>query len=174
MFSIPVLEIGRLLADTNSRVKAVSSCHVRSSWILCLSLAAMFGGAPGSNGSDTPHSPQVTNPQQLFEEGQAALKKGDLEHAERAFRGVIALDPQAMPAYANLGVIAMRRKRWPQALEMLQKAERMAPGVAGIRLNIGLVYYRQGEYRAAIAPFDEGRAATTCRMPVRKAAATAF
>ena len=44
VFGIRVLEIGRLLADTNSRVKAVSSCLVRSSWILCLSLTAMFGG----------------------------------------------------------------------------------------------------------------------------------
>ena len=56
---------------------------------------------------------------------------------------MLALDPQAAGAYANLGVIAMRRKQWPQALEMLQKAEHLVPQVPGIRLNIGLVYYRQ-------------------------------
>jgi len=44
----------------------------------------------------------------------------------------------------------MRRKQWTQALEMLNKAERLAPQVAGIRLNIGLAYYRQNEFLKAI------------------------
>ena len=48
----------------------------------------------------------------------------------------------------------MRRKQWPQALEMLHKAEHLAPQLAGIRLNIGLAYYRQNNFRAAIAPFE--------------------
>ena len=74
--------------------------------------------------------------------------------AERSFRGVLALDPQAAGAYANLGVISMRRKQWPQALEMLHKAEHLMPQVPGIRLNVGLVYYRQNQFRAAIAPFE--------------------
>ena len=39
-------------------------------------------------------------------------------------------------AHANLGVIHMRRKQWPQALVRLRKAEKLAPTVAGIRLNI--------------------------------------
>jgi tetratricopeptide (TPR) repeat protein len=37
---------------------------------------------------------------------------------------------------------------------MLHKAEKLAPEVAGIRLNIGLVYYRQKNYLAAIGPFE--------------------
>ena len=37
---------------------------------------------------------------------------------------------------------------------MLSKAEHLAPQLAGIRLNIGLVYYRQNNFRAAIAPFE--------------------
>ena len=48
----------------------------------------------------------------------------------------------------------MRRKQWPQALEMLRKAEHLAPQIAGIRLNIGLVYYRQNDFRNAIPPFE--------------------
>ena len=41
-------------------------------------------------------------------------------------------------AYANLGVVYMRRKQWTKTLETLQQAERLMPQVAGIRLNIGL------------------------------------
>ena len=37
---------------------------------------------------------------------------------------------------------------------MFHRAEQMAPSVAGIRLNIGLVHYRQGDYRAAIPSFE--------------------
>ncbi len=37
---------------------------------------------------------------------------------------------------------------------MLHQAEKLAPDVAGIRLNIGLVYYRQKNFRAAIEPFE--------------------
>ena len=94
------------------------------------------------------------DPQQLFEQGQAALNANSLDEAERDFRAVLKLNPQVSGAYANLGVVYMRRKQWTSALEMLHKAERLSPQVAGIRLNIGLVYYRQSDYRHAIEPFE--------------------
>src|SRR5260370_203981 len=91
--------------------------------------------------------------QAWFAKGQAALQAGDLDSAEEAFRKVTAADPRAGGAYANLGVIAMRRKQWDQALALLQKAERLEPKMAGIRLNIGLVKYRQAAYPCALRPF---------------------
>jgi len=48
----------------------------------------------------------------------------------------------------------MRRKQWPLALEMLGKAEHLAPQIPGIRLNVGLVYYRQNDFQKAIPPFE--------------------
>ena len=48
----------------------------------------------------------------------------------------------------------MRRKEWRQALTMLRKAEKLAPAIAGIRLNIGLVYFRQNDFLSAIKPFE--------------------
>ena len=48
----------------------------------------------------------------------------------------------------------MRRKQWQHALEMLRKAEHLAPQTAGVRLNIGLVYYRQNDFQKAIPPFE--------------------
>jgi tetratricopeptide (TPR) repeat protein len=90
---------------------------------------------------------------ELFREGEAALRAGQLDRAEAAFTKVLAADPHAAGAYANLGVIAMRKQQWQQALGLLRKAAHLAPQVAGIRLNIGLVYYRQNEFQEAIAPF---------------------
>ncbi len=107
-----------------------------------------------SGGAASPPGPAPSvGPQAWFAKGQAALQAGDLDSAEEAFRKVTAADPRAGGAYANLGVIAMRRKQWDQALALLQKAERLEPKMAGIRLNIGLVKYRQGDYAGAIAPF---------------------
>lgn len=91
---------------------------------------------------------------QLFQAGQDALNQGRLEEAERDFRQVLAVNPQLGGAYANLGVVYMRRKQWAKALENLRKAEHLLPQVPGIRLNIGLAYYRQNEFLKAIPPFE--------------------
>jgi tetratricopeptide (TPR) repeat protein len=96
----------------------------------------------------------AADPAQFFQAGQDALNAGHLDEAERDFRKVLAADPQAGAAYANLGVVYMRRKQWAKALATLRQAEHLMPQVAGIRLNIGLVYYRQNEFLKAIPEFE--------------------
>lgn len=93
------------------------------------------------------------DPAKVFAAGQGALQQNHLDEAERDFRRVIAANPEVGGAYANLGVVYMRRKQWAAALEMLRKAERLMPQVAGVRLNIGLAYYRQGLFLKAIPLF---------------------
>lgn len=106
-------------------------------------------GHSASSASTTP-----PDPAKLFQRGQDALGHGQLEEAERDFRGVLQVDPQSGAAYGNLGVVYMRRKQWTEALETLRKAQRMLPQMAGIRLNIGLAYYRQNEFLLAIPLFE--------------------
>src|ERR1700731_2029687 len=114
---------------------------------LLLSLSSLVSAQ-----STAQHSGQ--DPQKFFEAGEAALRAGKLDEAERAFKQVLVLNLEVAGAYANLGVIHMRRKQWPQALEMLGKAEKLAPEIAGIRLNIRLVYFRQNDFARAIHPFE--------------------
>src|SRR5215470_12103603 len=91
----------------------------------------------------------------LFAKGEAALQAGNLDAAEKAFREVLARDPNAGGAvYANLGVVEMRRKNWDEALKDLRKAEKLAPRMTGVRLDIGLAEFRRGNYGAAIAPLQ--------------------
>ena len=106
------------------------------------------------HGTASTASAATKDPAEIFREGQEALNHGQLEAAERDFRAVLAADPQAGAAYANLGVVYMRRKQWTKALEMLHHAERLLPQVPGIRLNIGLAYYRQNEFLKAIPAFE--------------------
>lgn len=117
---------------------------------LCPARAAL--GIPARQAPATGAKP--ADPAQLFKHGEQALHDGRLDEAENDFRGVLAVDPQAGGAYANLGVVHMRRKQWAQALIDLKKAEQMMPQVAGIRLDIGLAYYRQNEFLKAIPPFE--------------------
>jgi tetratricopeptide (TPR) repeat protein len=125
-----------------------------------LASATFAGQNSGSNASAARSNPPqaanspAPNPQAWFAQGQAALQSNDLAAAEAAFRRVLSIDPQSGAAYANLGVVAMRRKQWDHALVLLQKAEKLAPQMAGIRLNIGLVKYRRGDYAGAIAPLS--------------------
>jgi tetratricopeptide (TPR) repeat protein len=133
-------------------VNRVSSARV--AW----AVIAVFFGTVCANAQVTPakkSGAQVTvDPQKLFTAGEAALHAGRLEEAEHDFRQVLAIDPGVAGAYANLGVIHMRHKQWPQALVTLRKAEKLAPNIAGIRLNIGLVYFRQNDFHSAIKPFE--------------------
>src|SRR6202047_858265 len=118
------------------------------------SSSATTGNAQNGAPATSSGLPAAAHPAQLFQQGQDALNHGRLDEAERAFREVLALNPQLAGAYANLGVVHMRRKQWTKALEMLNKAQRLAPQVAGIRLHIGLAYYRQNEFLKAIPQFE--------------------
>jgi tetratricopeptide (TPR) repeat protein len=106
------------------------------------------------NGALDGRSGAAADPAKLFAAGQEALNQNRLDDAERDFRQVLAANPQVGGAYANLGVVYMRRKQWEKALEALHQAEHRMPREAGIRLNIGLVYFRQSEYLKAIAPLE--------------------
>ena len=91
---------------------------------------------------------------QEYAGGQAALQQGDLAGAEKCFLAVLKLAPDDVGSRVNLGVVCMREKKWPQAIKYLSEAEKLAPRVAGIRLNIGLAHYDAGEYAAAVPAFE--------------------
>jgi tetratricopeptide (TPR) repeat protein len=143
----------------------VSSAHIWTRAVVCLLLASVATATAlqsdsqatatiPRNAAPVASSEASQDPAKLFQAGQNALKLNWLDDAERDFRRVLALNPQSGAAYANLGVVYMRRKQWPKALEMLRKAERLMPNEPGIRLNIGLAYFRQNEFLKAIPPFE--------------------
>src|SRR5258708_18946391 len=143
------------------RTRFVSRHTLAAFLVISLPLAAVWPALATSKArsiteQQSSPSPVAANqrmdPQTWFAKGQAALQAGELDAAEAAFHRVLAADPRAGSAYANLGVIAMRRKDWEHAIKVLNRAEKLEPKMAGIRLNIGLVEYRRGNYAAAIAP----------------------
>jgi tetratricopeptide (TPR) repeat protein len=129
---------------------------MRSFASICL-LSACFGLLAGGQtfAQSPPAARAAGDPATLFRAGQEALNANRLNEAERDFREIIAADPKVGGAYANLGVVYMRRKQWANALKMLDKAKGLMPQAAGIRLNLGLVYFRQSEFLKAIPFFEE-------------------
>ena len=101
-----------------------------------------------------PAAAQPVEARSTFEHGQHAMDSADLAGAEKDFRAVLAAEPDNVGAHGNLAVVYMRGRRWEPALAELLAAERLAPKMPGIRLNIGLVHYRQADYKGAIEPFD--------------------
>jgi tetratricopeptide (TPR) repeat protein len=141
----------------------VSSVRIRAhSFILLLFVVAgavissgqVSGAGAGAQTGARKPAEASADPAEVFRRGQDALSRGDLDQAERAFRRVTQLDPRSGAAFANLGVVYMRRKQWSQALGMFETAKRLSPEMAGIRLNIGLAYYRQNEFLKAIPAFE--------------------
>jgi tetratricopeptide (TPR) repeat protein len=117
-----------------------------------LPLAAGQGARP--HGAATAKTAAPGHMAEVFREGAEALHTGDLDRAEKCFRQVLAAEPGSAPALGNLGVVAMRRQHWGEAVRLLTQASRAAPKVAGIRLNLGLAEYRQSRYDLAIAPLE--------------------
>jgi tetratricopeptide (TPR) repeat protein len=116
-------------------------------------LAAAGQTAP-SKGVATVKTAAPGHMAEVFRQGAEALHAGNLDRAEKCFRQVLAAEPGSAPALGNLGVVAMRRQHWAEAVKLLTQASKAAPKVAGIRLNIGLAYYRQNRYDLAIAPLE--------------------
>ena len=122
---------------------------------LVLSCCAFCPVASAQNTRQTAPATVIRHdPQQLFQQGEAALKKNNLDAGGAIF-----------PRRAGTGPAG--RRRLCQSGRDLYAAQAMAAGAgnaaqgrtsgaasAGIRLNIGLAYYRQNNFRAAIAPFE--------------------
>src|SRR5437660_5517126 len=145
------MRAGSRRGDKKKYVLAIGFALVAAGPI-CVRPATRNGVKPQSTSSPSGVN-QPLDVEAWFAKGQTALQAGDLDVAEAAFRQVLSVDPRAGSAYANLGVIDMRRKEWDRAIALLRKAEKLEPKMAGIRLNIGLVEYRRGNYAAAIPPF---------------------
>src|ERR1035438_6252093 len=96
----PPLEFQAVAGGHYRRVKSLSR-------LLALLVLAF---PPGAKAQTAAASTSTLSPQQLFQQGESALKKNNLDLAERSFREVLAQDPQSVGALANLGVVYMRRK----------------------------------------------------------------
>lgn len=95
-----------------------------------------------------------------FNEGVAALARGDWEKAERRFRDVLAADPSVVEAWNNLGVTLSRRGKSVEASAAFREAALRDPAYAPALLNAGLLLLGEiGKEAEAEALFSRAAAA---------------
>lgn len=82
-------------------------------------------------------------------QAQNLLNNGELEAAKAAFRNVLKHSPEQPEALYGLGVVAMRRKRWKEAVKMMQRLARSQPNSATAYLGLGDAFVSSGEVRRA-------------------------
>ena len=72
------------------------------------------------------------NESMFFAKGLAHLDSGDLAEAEAAFRQVIALSADHIPALHNLGAICEKTERYAEAVQYYGRVQQLAPHLATI------------------------------------------
>jgi len=87
--------------------------------------------------------------------GVALKKAGYLREAAEQYLAVIALDPNFIEAYVNLGNIYQAESRLDEALAMYYKAMDLNGGYAVIHKCIGEIMLKQGKYSRATMYFSE-------------------
>lgn len=92
---------------------------------------------------------QVVSTEQVFTEATRALQRGDFRNAELGFLEVLKREPGNFGALGNLGVIYSRTDRPAKAVEIYQRARRLAPREPGLLLNLSLAYLKLDDYARA-------------------------
>ncbi|MCS0615015.1 protein kinase [Massilia kyonggiensis] len=84
--------------------------------------------------------------------GAVHYEQSEDSAAEQAFRHSIALQPDAVTAYANLSAVLMRENRPDEALRVLQQGLQVRPS-AKLYGNLGNILFLRGDYVGAADAF---------------------
>jgi tetratricopeptide (TPR) repeat protein len=104
----------------------------------------------------TPIFSQSADPaQEAFDQGLAALEKGNPAQAVEKFTQALKLEPELDGAYFNRGVAYMRLKKWPEALADFGRVLEIDPENAMTYYNRGVVYSRQRQYPQAVSEYTQ-------------------
>ncbi|MEW6721086.1 MAG: tetratricopeptide repeat protein [Thermodesulfobacteriota bacterium] len=88
-----------------------------------------------------------------FNEGAAALERGDAPEAARRFREVTEASPEVVEAWNGLGIALLRQKKLDEADQALSRVLSLAPRFAPGLLNAGLLRLEQGRTEEGAALF---------------------
>jgi Flp pilus assembly protein TadD len=92
---------------------------------------------------------EIDDPDARTREGIAAHQAGRLDEAERAYATALAIAP-GHPYASHLGVIAMQRRNWEDAVSRLERAATAQPDEPEFHGNLGLAYMGVGRLDDAV------------------------
>lgn len=81
-------------------------------------------------------------------------QQGKTAEAEAAWRALSQAEPSNPEAFAHLGLLEARQENYTQAIKSYRKAMALDPAMPGLRLNLGLAYFKAGDYKDATQIFE--------------------
>ncbi len=120
-----------------------AQCPSRFTAMICVLLLLVCGGSTARADSDH------------IEESVDLISKGDLEGAEKEARLALRESSTRALAWATLGSIRVRQKKYAEGIELLRTAVRLAPRSVDARLILGEVYALTGKKLQAQEEFQE-------------------
>jgi len=98
--------------------------------------------------------PAAQPPDYEREKALALEKQGKNAEAEAAWRVVLKAHLSSPEPYAHLGLLEARQEHFKEAIPLYRKALAIGPDVPGLRLNLGLALFKEGDLKGAIQEFD--------------------
>lgn len=77
-------------------------------------------------------------------------KEGRYAEAEKTWEAVSKRYPKSAEPLAHMGLIEARQEHYPEAIAYYRKAMALNPAMPALRLNLGLAYFKAGDYQHAI------------------------
>ncbi|HZQ54702.1 MAG TPA: tetratricopeptide repeat protein [Bryobacteraceae bacterium] len=90
----------------------------------------------------------------LAQRAVQSQQAGDFAGAEKAWRGVIQLQPDSVAAHVNLGVVLVNLGHYDEAIAEYEAADRLLPGDPRIALNTALACEKSGRIAEAQRRFE--------------------
>jgi tetratricopeptide (TPR) repeat protein len=88
---------------------------------------------------------------------QSALtfeQEGNLAEAEAGWKVLLSERPNDAEAYAHLGLLEARQEHYKEAIVLYRRALHLDPDMPGLRLNLGLAFFKAGDLEAATQTFE--------------------
>ena len=92
-------------------------------------------------------------PQSQRQTALALEQQGKNVEAEAAWRVFLKAHPSNPEPYAHLGLLEARQEHYKEAVPLYRKALAMNSSMPGLRLNLGLALFKDGELKQAILEF---------------------
>lgn len=80
-------------------------------------------------------------------------QQGKTAEAEQAWKVSSQARPGDPVPFAHMGLLEARQEHYPQSIAYYRKAMALNPSMPGLRLNLGLALFKDGQYKQAIQIF---------------------
>ncbi|MGB6729493.1 MAG: tetratricopeptide repeat protein, partial [Terracidiphilus sp.] len=95
-----------------------------------------------------------TAPENDRQTALALEQQGRNTEAEIAWRAYLKVHPSSSEAYAHMGLLEARQEHYTDAIPFYRKALSLDSSIPGLRLNLGLAYFKAGEMKKALQEFS--------------------